>query len=514
MSFLPIVQRELRVSARRKSTHYARGAAALLGIVIGFFMLLMAELSGPSRGGMGIYMFTILSWYALLTTLLAGVFLASDSLSEERREGTLGLLFLTDLKGYDVVLGKFMAVSLNAFYGLLAVFPVLALCLLAGGVTGEEFWRTCLALFNLLFFSVTAGMLVSSFCQSSYRAMTGSIALLVTWLAATRIASALKLYHLGAISPFEPFLLASASQYLRQAGAFWISLAISHLMGWIFLAWAGWRLRAFIDKGKSSGVWARVFTRNLLGGSAARRARLLEINPVLWLLDDSRRLRWVAWLLSLAAVVVLIFLAKKGPMMLFISSYVTWPFYFLLKVFFAIQACRFFGEARRTGALELLCCTPLTMRAVVQGQWMLLRRVFMWPLIILLSAHLTCLIIGASKGTGMFGFPAGTMPGVFRFVFGFRPFIAILNHTADFFALGWFGMWLALSMQRPNMAAGLTILCVVILPTIAFCVPTLAIDGIFIVIGCVKLSEDFRLRQAQWAVLAPLAMRERDVRDR
>jgi hypothetical protein len=54
-----------------------------------------------------------------------------------------------------------------------------------------------------------------------------------------------------------------------------------------------------VDKGKTSGVWQRVFTRNLLAGSAVRRARLLDINPVLWLLDDSRRMRWVAWLLSL-----------------------------------------------------------------------------------------------------------------------------------------------------------------------------------------------------------------------
>ena len=131
MTFLPVVERELRVAARRASTRYVRAAAAMLGMVIGFFMLLLSLLPGPSRAGAGENMLAVLSWYALLMTLLAGIFLASDSLSEERREGTLGLLFLTDLKGYDVVLGKFMAVSLNAFYGLLAVFPVLALSLLA-----------------------------------------------------------------------------------------------------------------------------------------------------------------------------------------------------------------------------------------------------------------------------------------------------------------------------------------------------------------------------------------------
>jgi hypothetical protein len=502
MSFLPIVQRELRVSARRKSTYYARGAAALLGMVITFMFLLMYTMSGSTTSA-GNYAFTFLSWYALLTTLLAGVFLASDSLSEERREGTLGLLFLTDLKGYDVVLGKFMAVSLNAFYGLLAVFPVLAMCLLAGGVSGAEFWRTCLALLNLLFFSVTAGILISSFCKSSYRAMTGTIALLVIWLTVTKLAEATRLYYVSNVSPFEPFLMASDPEYFRLARAYWSSLAISHLTGWIFLGWAAWRLRLFVERGKTSGGWHRVLTKDLLAGTAIRRARLLEINPVLWLLDDSRRLRWVAWLLSLGGVAVIILIMDlKGGMGFFMLGYALWPFYFLLKIFVAIQACRFFGEARRTGALELLCCTPLTMRTVVQGQWMLLRRVFLWPLVVLLSTHLAVLVYMTSQSGNMAG-AMGTSPmalGSFFLLFQFK---VIPNNLADFFAIGWFGMWLALSMQRPNMATGLTILAVMILPMIAFCVPTLASDAIFITIGWVKLSEDFRLRQAQWVTRKP-----------
>jgi hypothetical protein len=504
MSFLPIVERELRVSSRRKSTYYARAAAAMLCMVISFFLLVMTTLSRSPRGA-GDFMFTVLSWYALLMTLLAGVFLASDSLSEERREGTLGLLFLTDLKGYDVVLGKFMAISLNAFYGLLAVFPVLALCLLAGGVSGAEFWRTCMALLNLLFFSVTAGMLVSSCSRSSYRAMAGTIALLVLWLLVTKVAAVTRFCYASYVSPFEPFLMASDTEYFRLARAFWTSLAISHLTGWIFLAWAAWRLRSFVEKGKTGGVWQRVFRRNLLAGNAVRRTRLLEINPVLWLLDDSRRLRWVAWSLSLAGVaVIMVIILNSVAMALFIIGYATWPFYFLLKIFVAIQACRFFGEARRTGALELLCCTPLTMRAIVKGQWTLLRRVFLWPLLVMLCAHFAALVYLSSKGTGFLG-PGAAMPGPFEPILFLLQFKVIPNNLADFFAIGWFGMWLALSMQRPNMATGLTILSVVILPMIAFCIPTLASDAIFIAIGWVKMSEDFRLRQAQWVTPKPAA---------
>ena len=59
-------------------------------------------------------------------------------MSEEKREGTLGLLFLTDLKGYDVVAGKLVANSLNGFYALMAILPVVALALLMGGLTGMQ----------------------------------------------------------------------------------------------------------------------------------------------------------------------------------------------------------------------------------------------------------------------------------------------------------------------------------------------------------------------------------------
>ncbi len=499
MSFLFVAQRELRVAARRKSTYYVRGATTMLGLVIGGFYMLMFGLAGPGPTGLGNYMFTMLSWYALLTTLLAGIFLASDCLSEERREGTLGLLFLTDLKGYEVVLGKFVAVSLNAFYGLLAVFPVLALCLLTGGVSGNEFWRTCLALLNFLFFSVTAAMLVSSFCKSAYNAMLGSIVLLVTWLVAAGIASAAGWYYVSNISPFEPFHLASDSEYFRQGREYWESLAVSHLTGWFFLGWAGWRLRTFVDKGPSKRVWPRIFTRDLIGSTSLRRRKLMDVNPVLWLLDDSRSLRWVVWVLALLSVGVLIYMVSSGPTALLIMPYAMWPSYFLLKIVFAAQACRFFAESRRTGALELLCCTPLTMRAVVKGQWMLLRRVFLWPMILLLTAHSAALLYVMSSRGGPFG-AGGSGPFPFGFLFNYYYYFKVIPNTvADFLAIGWFGMWLALCLQRPNLATGLTILSVIILPMVAFCVPALATDAIFIAIGCVKLSEDFRLRQAQWA---------------
>src|SRR3954453_16146058 len=130
MTFLPIVGRELRVAARRRMTYWIRTGAALIIIVIGTWFFLMMQTAATSE--IAKTLFGILTGSAVLYSLMSGPRDTADCLSGEKREGTLCLLFLTDLKGYDVVIGKLVASSLNAFYGVLAVVPMLAIPLLMG----------------------------------------------------------------------------------------------------------------------------------------------------------------------------------------------------------------------------------------------------------------------------------------------------------------------------------------------------------------------------------------------
>ena len=178
MTFLPIVVRELRVAARRKSTYRMRTWTVVVALAVGFFSFFPVLLMrGP--GSVGKPFYTNFTGLAFGICLLAGALLTADCLSEEKRDGTLGLLFLTDLKGYDVVLGKFMAMSLNAIYGLLAVLPITGLSLLLGGLTGGEFWRMTLALLNALFFSLATGILVSAIGRDSQRVVGGTLCVVV-----------------------------------------------------------------------------------------------------------------------------------------------------------------------------------------------------------------------------------------------------------------------------------------------------------------------------------------------
>src|SRR5213083_2033731 len=103
MTFLPIVDRELRVRARMRSTYRFRLLAALGAIaLVGFLLLMSGNLA--AAGGYGGWVFYALAWLSFVYCLFGGARHTADCLSEEKRQGTLGLLFLTDLRPHDVVL--------------------------------------------------------------------------------------------------------------------------------------------------------------------------------------------------------------------------------------------------------------------------------------------------------------------------------------------------------------------------------------------------------------------------
>lgn len=515
MTFLPIVERELRVAARRKGTYRIRRWTTIIAIAFSAFYLLFLWVL-TTRGGRGEALFTALTGYAYALCVLAGVLITADSLSEEKREGTLGLLFLTDLKGYDVVLGKFMAMSLNAVYGLLAIFPVISLAILLGGVTGTEFWRMTLALANALFFSLAVGTTVSAWNRDPQWSMGAALALLLCamvllpgleFLRASGNAFHEAWLYVTWFSPFYAFEHARAAAFAARPEKYWIPLLLSHFIGWGCLAAASLALPrlwqdSFAER-KSPGTFARLvqWSRGVAGGGAAARARMLRLNPIMWLAMGRREWEWIVWLVVAVwgAVVLALTLSMPDAAVMMVVYYGAKIAGFILKLLVAFQVCRFFVEARRSGALELLLCTPLTSRDIIRGQWLALQNVFLWPLFTFFCIALVPVVVvfcSVPMAASLNPVWAG-MTGLG--VLGYY----LINMLADIVALGWVGMWLAVSMKRPGLATGLTILLVLAFPTVLFCVPDALIAVGFIAWGSVKLQTD--LRQYAAAPEQPMA---------
>ncbi len=129
----PLVSCELGMAVGRRSTYYVRLVDGTAAIAISFWgLLIWADWKSPAA--LGHSLLEALARTGFAGAVLAGLVLTSDSISRERREGTLGLLFLTDLRGVDVAFGKLAAKAILPFYALLAMLPALAVCLLVGGV--------------------------------------------------------------------------------------------------------------------------------------------------------------------------------------------------------------------------------------------------------------------------------------------------------------------------------------------------------------------------------------------
>ncbi len=540
VNWLPVVNRELRVAARKRSTFWLRIAAALTALVIGGGCMLLSLLQGTLAFGMGSVLFSVLTWLCLAAGLSAGLFFTSDCLSEEKREGTLGLLFLTDLRGYDVTLGKLLATSLRGFYALLAMLPILAVALLMGGVSGAQFWKSALALVNALFFSLAVGMFVSALSRDSQKALIATLFLLLLLALGGPIADTI----IGAVkqSGFAPhWSLCSPAYVLTAAGAwgrsaYWVALAVTHLLGWVMLAVASMVVPHTWQERKKAGLrlnrsWAYAWR---YGGARRRlrlRRKLIGQQPVAWLVC---RERWQA--LGLWAFALLVTGGSAAGLIWKLpeEAWMIWNgiggfFTLILYLWAASQACRFLVEARRSGLLELLLSTPLNESQIVAGQWRALLRMFGLPVLLLLGVHVTGVTLSqiefqrvatrttrvtssvvtnqsgsisqsysVSSGTVVVSGGARTntaspRPGFQAVNRDLRrtdvavtiALVSVVSVAANLVALCWFALWMGLTTRSANLATLKTLLFAEVIPwfVIAFgasIVAGLVMSGMFI----------------------------------
>src|SRR6185295_18833572 len=154
MLLLPIVDRELRVAARSGRLYLGRVTTGVAALAMSLYLIWLARyaLAGPTAG---MFILKATSYMAWGLCVFGGVNRTCDSLSAEKRGETLGLLFLTHLQGYDVVLGKLLASGLNAVMLLLGALPILSIPMMLGGVAANEMIRIPIALFTSLLLALS-----------------------------------------------------------------------------------------------------------------------------------------------------------------------------------------------------------------------------------------------------------------------------------------------------------------------------------------------------------------------
>ncbi len=482
MSVLPIVDRELRVAARRSGTYWMRFWSALA--VLAIWLVLLKSSRSVSPAQMGQHLLNALGILALVFSMLAGVFLTSDCLSEEKREGTLGLLFLTDLKGYDVVFGKLAANSLAAFFGLLAIFPILGLALLIGGVTGLEFARLMLVIVVTLFFSLSMGMVVSAVSREAKQAVTNAFLLVLIFAG---VCPALWWFHLLFSSrggwdfllwpsPGYVYLEGFEAYYGSWTGAheFWCSMGTLFGLGLGGIVFANvvlprsWQEGAPAVPVKGRVKWRGGFAKktplafhapdkgmlvDYQGPPHRRNLRLPDgwIEPMYWLAARDgaprRAARRMLLLMSPIWLALLVASVLISPQMNRIKAFVAalfsaYALHLVVKVLIAAEAGRRMNQDRRSGAWELLLVTPLRVEAILRGQMQALRSHFRWAVLslVLVNGAMVETVLIFSKSLNMQTRDQSLFCEMFC-----GGMVALL---ADFYGLSWVGMWRGLNARQ------------------------------------------------------------------
>ena len=378
----PLVARELRSQSRSKGSFVLR---SLLAVGLLAPMALMG-LTGELKylGGRGFFGF--LSHVVFYSLMLLGPLITAGCITAEKEEGTLGLLFLSPLRSFDIVAGKFAANFLRLVAIAVVGMPALATTLLLGGVTWQQITGAGICIMSLLVVTVGVTVLASAVCVKTRTATGLAFAYIAlvnfgVWILALWIEDKFKvnvpdwiLLVSAADSMSEQFAW-TRQNYLAWAG--W-TLAVGCAQSLLFLLIASWWLPRTLASTGVEGRWKwRRFLQKRFAFENAWNQRLRHRNPLLWL--EARQISLTGRILIASVGVggLLLWFDHEGMS----SRNAIWtafalaiPIHILLTALTVGNICREVAGELHMGHLQLLLCTPILerdiLRSKLKGSWL------------------------------------------------------------------------------------------------------------------------------------------------
>jgi ABC-type transport system involved in multi-copper enzyme maturation permease subunit len=447
MNVLPVIEREMRAQARHSFTYLLRvlSASALLLAALIF----RADYGiGPRLGSL---LFSYLNCALFVSIWVLVPLLSADCISRERREGTVGLLFLTPLKAREIVLAKGFVHGLRSLTLWLSVLPVLTIVFLLGGVTWKEAVLSVLMNFSSICWALAAGLIASSYSKPWVRAILLSAGLALCFSVVFVIFNGIMVTN--AISADPSFRLGFPYQYARwqfgpnraayiggplqwhlPAGFFaatdleawwgdmfrvltrasqraWLVaagetalLSVVFLLAAVLVA-AGNLRRGWQEEPPSAKrIWfEETFCTPVIGVHFFHRwlRRKLERNPIGWLEQRTwtgRLVTW-GWFAVLVSFYSVIFYAPNIVQLLpGVQTFMAWSLLMLV----AVSAAGSFQRERETRVLELLLVSPMTAGEIIAGRLRGLWGQFLPSFVLMVTVWLYLGIIFHNQGNQQF----------------------------------------------------------------------------------------------------------------
>ncbi len=485
----PIFSREV-VTVPRRGGHFPARAAlvGLLGILgvttwqatVGF----ARDATLGETAAFGQLLFQIVSYVQLLLTLFFAALSAAGAVSQEKDRRTFVLLLLTDMRDYEIVLGKLLGALLPILSLLVISAPVFALLLLLGGIDPEQVVQAMLVLLASAVAAGSLGGLVALWRDKTYQALALSVLFLVLYFCLAQ--------GLGTLGPnlspaadwptvqawLDPFV--AMQTVLEPPAGGWGALAPAYGFVLVMVLWCAvlngvgiWKLRVWnpsgepimqrevfkggeeaeADEAKAAEIRARAH-------AAPGEVRKLWENPILWrevrTLAYGRRPLLVKFAFGIVLALILWFavteLNRPGGRPAFAAAYGLVPIAVLSLLLVAAQAVTSVTSERDGGMLDVLLVTDVSPKEFVFGK--------LWGVLYNCKEYIAppflLALFYAARGA-LTKIPPGADRAEF-FAANFGPVVAVLGALAVLFGFAVsLGLHVSLRISQSRMAIAHTL---------------------------------------------------------
>jgi hypothetical protein len=358
---LAVIGRELRAESRRPHSYWLRVLAAG-GIILLFgSFVVTSQLDAAYIGGA---LFDLLHWSLVVACWVLTPLMTADCISRERREGTLGLLFLTPLRPMDVILGKSGVHILRVLTLFVAALPILGMPFVLGGVAWQMALPALADIGGAVLLGIASGLYASiqggSMIQVMVRAeaYAAGLALVSAMLTAFGTGNAVAAAFSGwaLTGPFLLLLMKPTGDLILFMIIFFRTTRALE-KNWQEEA-GGTEQPKWVKIFSGSEFWREVFHWNT--------SQTLDHNPMAWLQEYSwtaRLTKW-AWFLGLGFAELVLLASGDERGLLGLQPVVA----SILASGIAFSAAGSFRRERQDGLLELLLVTPLSTWRVLGGR--------------------------------------------------------------------------------------------------------------------------------------------------
>jgi len=381
----PIFVREWQLLPRRPQ-HYALRAAYLgLLLVLGgtswlatFGWARPATLGDTARFGQ--LLFRLLVVAQLVVLLFFAALSAAGSIAQEKDRRTFLLLLLTDLRAYEIVLGKLLGSLLTLGVLLLGAVPVLALNVLLGGVTFSQVGQAFLVLSATSLAAGALGCMLALWRDQTFPALALTVLCLVLYFCVVR-SLALVPGELGQLAWWLDPTLCLESVLVPELATAVVPPALGYALAMLGLSglltgWGMLRLRRWNPRGeplvRGDQPDDKDEKERHQAHAAPGSARPVWSNPILWREVRTRAYGRRPLLVKLAYLLVVGVLGwyNLAPDLRvpFAIAYGLLPVAILGLLLVGLQAVTAITSERDLGALDLLLATDLSPREFIFGK--------------------------------------------------------------------------------------------------------------------------------------------------